>query len=289
MHTDLPGGSFAGLLVWLCDKLEKAHAITPLQNARRKVPDISVPKPTNTAIKAVLFDLDDTLFDHTYSVRQAVYALRVHYSVFQQSSFADLSARMLELIDLVHPRVLRGELTPDEGREERFRLLLWEHGLSPEQSALEAKNAAEFYRKTYQENRREVSGASQLLGALHGRVKIGVVTNNVTSEQEAKLSYLSLDRFVDVLVTSEATGHIKPDPAIFHAALAQLGCQAHEAVMVGDAWKADVLGARSAGIQAIWLNREGKVCPEPGLAKEIQGFEPLPETMAILLGNTVEE
>jgi putative hydrolase of the HAD superfamily len=240
-------------------------------------------------VKAVLFDLDDTLFDHTYSTHQALNALREQYSVLQQSSNTDLFARYMELLDLIHPRALTGEFTLEEGRVERFRLLLIDYGLSSEQSALESFAAADFYRAAYQEHRREVPGSSQLLETLHEQVKIGIVTNNVTDEQISKLQHLCLSQYLDVLVTTESTAYIKPDPAIFHVALKKLGCRAEEVVMVGDAWKADVLGAHAAGIRAIWLNREGRTCPEPGRAQEIRGFEPLSETLVTLLGKAVGE
>jgi FMN phosphatase YigB (HAD superfamily) len=39
--------------------------------------------------------------------------------------------------------------------------------------------------------------------------------------------------------------------------------------MVGDSWENDVLGARAAGIRAVWLNRRGVLIPDPALAGEI--------------------
>src|SRR6266568_7406071 len=105
-----------------------------MPNLLERFPNFTVTNLTIVPVKAVLFDLDDTLFDHTHSTHQALNALREHYTVLQQSSYADLFARMMELIDLIHPHVLTGEFTLDEGRAKRFCLLLNEHGLSTEQS-----------------------------------------------------------------------------------------------------------------------------------------------------------
>ncbi len=62
--------------------------------------------------------------------------------------------------------------------------------------------------------------------------------------------------YFDVIISSAAEGIRKPNPKIFRAALERMGgVPASQAVMVGDTLGADVLGARNAGIYAIWLTR----------------------------------
>ena len=62
---------------------------------------------------------------------------------------------------------------------------------------------------------------------------------------------------LDAIVTSAAAGARKPDPAIFAAALAVAGCEAGEALHVGDTESEDLDGARSAGIRALLIDRDG--------------------------------
>jgi putative hydrolase of the HAD superfamily len=81
------------------------------------------------------------------------------------------------------------------------------------------------------------------------------VTNNTVAEQVEKLAFLGLDRIVEHLVTSEQVGVAKPDPTIFRTALRQAAASPGEAVMVGDSWTSDVVGAHKAGIRAVWFNR----------------------------------
>ena len=69
-------------------------------------------------------------------------------------------------------------------------------------------------------------------------------------------------------MVSEAVGVSKPDPAIFEHALRALGCDAADAVMVGDSWAADVEGARGAGIRPIWFNRAGRRAPAASTARD---------------------
>ena len=62
---------------------------------------------------------------------------------------------------------------------------------------------------------------------------------------------------LDGVVSSAGAGARKPDPRIFAAALAVAGCEAGEAIHVGDTPGEDVAGARAAGIRALLLRRGG--------------------------------
>jgi FMN phosphatase YigB (HAD superfamily) len=93
------------------------------------------------------------------------------------------------------------------------------------------------------------------------------VSNNHTAEQQDKMRATGLGELLDFLVTSEDAGAEKPDPAIFQVALRTADVSAKDAVMVGDVWATDILGARAAGIRAVWLNRDGRARPEP--AREV--------------------
>jgi putative hydrolase of the HAD superfamily len=63
---------------------------------------------------------------------------------------------------------------------------------------------------------------------------------------------------LDEVVTSAAAGARKPDPAIFESALRLAGCEAAEALHVGDTPEEDVAGANAAGIRSLLIERDGK-------------------------------
>jgi putative hydrolase of the HAD superfamily len=71
------------------------------------------------------------------------------------------------------------------------------------------------------------------------------------------LERCGLASHLDGAVSSAEAGALKPDPAIFEAALALAGCSADEAVHVGDTREEDVEGAEAAGIRALLLDRKG--------------------------------
>ena len=71
------------------------------------------------------------------------------------------------------------------------------------------------------------------------------------------LERVGLLPLLDGVVTSAAVGARKPEPRIFHAALEVAGCDASEALHVGDSSEEDVVGAEAAGIPAVLLDRTG--------------------------------
>ena len=65
-------------------------------------------------------------------------------------------------------------------------------------------------------------------------------------------------------------------------ALAALDVAPERVTMVGDSWENDILGALGSGMAAVWLNRYRLTCPDPGLAVEIRGLEPVGDVLEIL-------
>ncbi|RZK62371.1 MAG: HAD family hydrolase [Hymenobacter sp.] len=228
--------------------------------------------PVATPLTTILFDLDDTLFDHAATARAALAATAAARPGLQAVPAEELYQRYSELLEQMHPRVMRGELPYLVARQQRFAQLLAPY--EPAVSAAEVTQVAERHYGHYQRLRQPVPGALVLLQHLKPAYKIGIVTNNRTAEQQQKLRFLGLTSLVDALITSEDVGVLKPDPAIYQVALQRLGAHPAETLMVGDNWPADVLGALAAGIRPLWLNRTGAARPLPHVA-ELPGLEPL--------------
>jgi putative hydrolase of the HAD superfamily len=84
---------------------------------------------------------------------------------------------------------------------------------------------------------------------------LGLVSNGQRDLEEFTAHH-ALD--VDAVVGSRAHGRTKPHPSIFVAALRALDVRAEEAAMVGDSYEDDIEGARSLGMKAIFLDRDGR-------------------------------
>ena len=231
--------------------------------------------------RAVLFDLDDTLFDHQGCARAALAAVQASHEGFRAMPFETLERAHAGFLEELHGDVMLGHVPLEIARVERFRRLLGAAGV-PASDEL-AAGIASTYRETYRTARRAVAGAPALLAAVRRRARVGIVSNNLLDEQQDKLRTCGLDAFVDALVVSEEAKVSKPHPAIFELALDRLHAQPAEAVMVGDSWSADIAGARAAGIRAIWFNPAGAVTPEPETAiPELRAFEPVEHAIRII-------
>ena len=211
-------------------------------------------------LRAVLFDLDDTLFDHQGCARAALEGVQACHAQIRGIAFADLERIHARYLEELHLEVLAGRMRLDDARRERFRRLLVECGLDASDETASA--VAMSYRDRYTAARRAIAGASALLPMVRERARVGIVTNNLRDEQEDKLRVCGLLEYVDALVVSEEAGVSKPDPAIFQIALERLRCEAADAVMVGDSWPADIVGAREVGIPVLWFNPEGAAPPD---------------------------
>jgi putative hydrolase of the HAD superfamily len=233
-------------------------------------------------VRAILFDLDDTLFDHQYCSRAGLAAVREGFPALAAEPFEAFEVRYRVLLEEVHLRVLSGDLTPAAARLERFQRFL---SAAFTATIEDAARAAGLYRAAFRAARRPIAGAVELLGHLKPHVSIGIVTNNVRHEQVEKLKFCRLDGLVDVLVTSEDVGVAKPHPAIFHAALEHLACSPDQVVMVGDNWENDIVGASRVGIRSVWLNRYAEPHRDATLAHQILELTPLEEIARLLLGS----
>jgi HAD superfamily hydrolase (TIGR01509 family) len=230
-------------------------------------------------LKAVLFDLDDTLFDHECCAREALAAVHESHECFRSATFADFERAHAGLLEELHVQVLAGELDLDAARVERFRRLIERTAAADCSPA----DAARVYRACYSRARRAISGAQPLLVALRPRVRIGIVSNNVLVEQREKMRLCGLDTLVDALVVSEEAGVSKPDPEIFRVALQRLNAAPDQSVMIGDSWTSDVAGARAAGIPAVWFNRAGRPSPDPDAGVyELRALEPIADAIELI-------
>ena len=104
---------------------------------------------------------------------------------------------------------------------------------------------------------------------------LGVITN-IDYDLMSVCQELGLTAYLDFLVTSLEAGAVKPDAAIFRAALERAGVEASEALHVGDQYHIDVAGARAAGIKPLLIDRDGLSpdadCPRITSLGEVVGY-----------------
>ena len=221
-------------------------------------------------VKAVLFDLDDTLFDHKFSRLKGLAALQEKYPQLKAVSLQELEEEHEKLLSADYDQVLEGKLSIVDGTTQRIRKLCSNYGVDLDLD--EAKSTANLYTKEYMKSRQPVPGSKELLNALKKHALLGLVTNGLLQPQIEKLRVCHLGEPLDFIVISEAVGYKKPGKEIFELALKQAYVRPSQAVYVGDSWSTDILPAVSVGMKAVWLNRYGLKCPNPKIAREINSF-----------------
>jgi putative hydrolase of the HAD superfamily len=202
-------------------------------------------------VRAVFFDVDDTLWDHRDTADQAALAWARGHGIDAPDEavirrWQDLEARHFG-------QYARGEISFAEQRRARVRAMLGT-ALSDEQATAEF----ETYLAGYQAGWRPYPDARPALERCRaaGRTT-GLITNGDEALQRPKIAALGLDQVADVIVISGAVGVTKPNRAIYDLACRLAGVTATEALMIGDNPDTDVAPAQAAGLQAVLVDRRG--------------------------------
>lgn len=220
-------------------------------------------------MRAVCLDVDDTLVDFTSASRGALASM---------IGRADMWPAWERITEEHVSLVVRGELDYPTMHRSRTKAFLGALGV-----AVDDADAARFERRRAATMRSEFRLFDDVLPCLawlrHHGLRIAAVTNASGSHQRTKLDDLGLSGYIDHVAIAGEVGAAKPDPLIFHSACAALDCEPHEAWHVGDRLVADAVGARNAGLNAVWLDRSGaSVCPPEGVLT-VRSLEELPELL----------
>jgi putative hydrolase of the HAD superfamily len=235
-------------------------------------------------IKAVFFDLDDTLLWDQKSIKQAFVVTcklaEERYGV-DSDQFEDAvrdAARELYASYETFPFTQMIGINPFEG--------LWGNFLDDVEEFRKLKEIAPVYRKdawtnglkklgihdpefglelaeAFPQNRRKLpfvyEETFKVLNELKKDYRLLLLTNGSPDLQQTKLEITAeLVPYFDQIVISGDYGRGKPDPGIFEHALSLMGLDKNEAIMVGDNLMTDILGANTVGMKSVWINRHDK-------------------------------
>jgi len=203
------------------------------------------------ALRLVLFDFDDTLFDHKGTVEAAFVKMRDRHPFLRAKPLATTIEVYHESLETMHPDILAGRMTVEEGRAKRFHDVARHCGTTITDQ--EALALAKEYRSLYCEVEMASEGAIELLSYCKEKFTVGVVTNNIRIEQETRAKNLGIDGYIDYMVTFEDAQAMKPDPAMLRKALKIGQASNEETVLIGDSLATDVEAALQADMRCLWL------------------------------------
>lgn len=210
--------------------------------------------PWNAPVRGLLLDVDDTLLDTQTAMRAScARGAAVAWPELSQEVHREISNGFYDDPLGIFDAYTRGEVSFATMRAARYREACRRLGL-PDQGFERFEGA---YRAAFAGNQQLFDDTVTFLDAAAERgVAVGFVTNSGHEQTVVKLEVVGL-RDRGPVVTTDTLGIGKPDPAIFCHALALLGTNASETVVVGDTHHSDIVGARAAGMRAAWLQRPG--------------------------------
>lgn len=235
------------------------------------------------AIRALLFDLDDTLaVDEAVSHETFAHVAAVASSRFgaEPARFAtDAMAIARELwgegecrpfcrsIGISAFECLWGgftgetsELTALRNWAQAYRVEVFAKALAAQGGEHPSEAAGMLsceFASTRRARQRLLPGARELITALSADYSVALLTNGAPDLQREKIAASGLKSFFKAIAVSGEHGIGKPKPEIFHRLLSELEASPEEAIMVGNSLERDIAGARNAGLRSIWIRVPG--------------------------------
>jgi putative hydrolase of the HAD superfamily len=198
-------------------------------------------------IKAVFFDIDDTLYD------TSGFAKLARKAALNAMIDAGLPLSTDEAYDLLR------EIIKEKGSNyDKHLNVLTKRVFGEEKPLLIAIGMITYHNVKFALLRLFPETMSTLIHLKAQGYHLGVISNGITIKQYEKLVRLGLHHFFHSVITSQEAGVEKPDIAIFELAMKTMGCKAENSVMIGNSFNDDVLGAIDAGMSAVFLTIELK-------------------------------
>lgn len=205
----------------------------------------------------IFFDLDHTLWDYDRNVTESLSEL------YQIYGLQDLGIQSIEkFFDSFHAVNFQlwdwynlGKIDKHNLRNERFPRIFSHAGAKAETIPLGFEE--DFMDRTSSKPHL-FPYSREILTYLKKKYRIHIISNGFNESQAKKMKSADLDGFFDLVITSETTGHKKPDPQIFYYAMDQLQTKPHSCLMIGDNPNSDILGAQRAEIDQVFFNPDGK-------------------------------
>jgi putative hydrolase of the HAD superfamily len=212
--------------------------------------------------KYLFFDLDNTLWDFDANAR---YALQVLFEKYQLGAYFPTFDDYYRLYrannDALWQLYGAGKITKEALNKERFQypLRLFEASLLAVAEQMEAD-----YLPLLAQQTRLVPGCLEVLDTLKNkRYPLYLISNGFVEIQQLKLQRSGLDKYFDRCYFSEQVGAHKPAKLFFDYAIQSSNAIKKQSLVIGDNFEADIVGAKNAGIDQVYFNRNPSSAPLP--------------------------
>lgn len=211
-------------------------------------------------IKAVLFDIDDTLLSFDGYVREAM------KSGFARFGLCEYEDYMLGVFHKTNSGLWhsleRGELSFEELIKIRWNMIFANLGISADGVEFE-----KYFREYLFDSAIVIDGAEELLEHLNGRYILCAASNGPYGQQVNRLEKSGLSKYFSHLFISGEIGHQKPSAEFFETCLTRINAQGEgispeEMMIVGDSLTSDMAGGLGFGMQTCLYNPKHSPIPD---------------------------
>lgn len=205
----------------------------------------------------VVFDVDDTLYDQF-----APFELAMRKNFGEKTWIDEVDLRKLYQLfrhhsDLAFPDTVSGRLSLKDMRVYRIQAALKDLGIES------TKEECQTFQECYFYEQQQITLHPEMIRLLdvlnEKKVPTGILTNGPTDHQQLKIDQLNIANWIDASKhhISESIGYSKPDASAFKV-VEESFPEDERFLYVGDSYDNDVIGAKSADWQVIWLNKNNK-------------------------------
>ena len=222
-------------------------------------------------IKAIFFDLDDTLVNSRKAEKEAAYTFKEQFSEFNNMNKEDFEKLWHEIAIEQYKRYEKGEISYKEHKIDRVKSVFSKFNVKKDDE--EAFNIFNVYLKEYQNNWKLFNDATEILEKMKKDYKLVLITNGDSNQQRNKIKKTNIEKYFSEILISGEVGIIKPKKEIFELACKKIGEAPENCVMIGDNYKLDIEGARNAGLGTVWVNRKNEEIECKNQIKELKELE----------------
>lgn len=218
-------------------------------------------------IKAVVFDLDNTIYNydecHIVAMKQLEEYVCDKYGVNKVDFRKNFELAKDEV------KKLLGNTGASHNRMLYMQIFLEKINQSPVEDALQLYD---IYWSAMLEKMTPFKYVMPLMKQLkHRKIEIGILTDLTAHIQHRKIKKLCITEYIDAIVTSEEAGGEKPSSIAFSRIIQKLHCNPEEILMIGDSQKKDIDGAVNVGMRGMLFSESYKDTMDERVMEYIDG------------------
>jgi len=203
--------------------------------------------------KHLFFDLDRTIWDFDKNAKETFSEIYYKYKLKQKGvpSLEEFTKTYKYYNNMLWSYYRKGKFIKEVLSIKRFKLTLNDFGIDDE---FLATNIADDYVTISPLKTNLFPHSHEILEYLYPKYKLHLITNGFEEVQQKKIDVSDLRKYFEQIITSEEAGTKKPEKQIFLFALSKAKAKIDETLMIGDDLKVDILGAKAAGIDQVFVN-----------------------------------